>query len=82
LDRDENLALVIEAFLATGTLADHWLLWPNMQACHSAPPAAHEQEAIVTLGPAPRGPAGPDEGFGSGYLSVLAAVPQGGVEPR
>jgi hypothetical protein len=27
LEWDENLAPVIEAFLATGTLADHWLLW-------------------------------------------------------
>jgi hypothetical protein len=66
LDRDEDLAPVTEAFLATGTPADHWLLWPNMQACHSAPPAAREQEAILTVGPAPCGPAGPDEGFGSG----------------
>jgi hypothetical protein len=27
LEWDEDLAPVIEAFLATGTLADHWLLW-------------------------------------------------------
>jgi hypothetical protein len=27
LEWDEGLAPVIEAFLATGTLADHWLLW-------------------------------------------------------
>ena len=27
LEWDEDLAAVIEAFLATGTLADHWLLW-------------------------------------------------------
>jgi hypothetical protein len=29
LEWDEDLAPVIEAFLATGTLADHWLLWPG-----------------------------------------------------
>jgi hypothetical protein len=27
LEWDEDLAPVVEAFLATGTLADHWLLW-------------------------------------------------------
>ena len=27
LEWHEDLAPVIEAFLATGTLADHWLLW-------------------------------------------------------
>jgi hypothetical protein len=27
LEWDADLAPVIEAFLATGTLADHWLLW-------------------------------------------------------
>lgn len=29
LEWDEDLAPVIETFLATGTLADHWLLWPG-----------------------------------------------------
>lgn len=29
LEWDEDLAPVIAAFLATGTLADHWLLWPG-----------------------------------------------------
>jgi hypothetical protein len=29
LEWHENLAPVVEAFLATGTLADHWLLWPG-----------------------------------------------------
>ena len=29
LGTDENLAPVTEAFRATGTLADHWLLWPG-----------------------------------------------------
>lgn len=29
LEWDEDLAPAIEAFLATGTLADHWLLWPG-----------------------------------------------------
>ena len=29
LEWDQDLAPVIEAFLATGTLADHWLLWPG-----------------------------------------------------
>jgi hypothetical protein len=29
LEWHEDLAPVVEAFLATGTLADHWLLWPG-----------------------------------------------------
>jgi hypothetical protein len=29
LEWDQDLAAVIDAFLATGTLADHWLLWPG-----------------------------------------------------
>jgi len=60
---DEDLAPVTEAFLATGTLADHWLLWPGdgrITAGHLAVlaerAAAGPVEVICSTGPsAPSG---------------------------
>jgi hypothetical protein len=56
LEWHENLAPVVEAFLATGTLADHWLLWPGdgritarhlvvPQWSHGWPPAVRHDRA-------------------------------------